>query len=218
MMAKPVLVIGNKNYSSWSLRPWLLLKQFGIAFDEVRIPLFTEQMPELMAEHTPCNKVPVLKDDDFAVWDSLAICEYINQHFLVGKGWPEDPRLMSLGRSAVAEMHSSFPDLRHELPMNVRRRYDGVSLSAAAQKDSDRIISLWQQLLAHSNGPWLLGQFSIADAFYAPVASRFMTYNIELPSELKAYCQQVLALEAYQEWLSAAKAETEVIAEEEVEL
>lgn len=217
-MAKPVLVIGNKNYSSWSLRPWLLLKQFGIDFEEIRIPLFTEQMPQLMAEHTPCNKVPVIKDGELAVWDSLAVCEYINLRFLDGKGWPEDLQLMSLGRAAVAEMHSGFPVLRHELPMNVRRSYTGFKTSENAQKDIDRIIALWQQLLDRSGGPWLLGEFSIADAFYAPVASRFNTYSIELPENLQAYVDQVLALEAYQEWLRDAKAEKEVIPEEEVEL
>ena len=217
-MAKPVLVIGNKNYSSWSLRPWLLLKQFGIDFEEIRIPLFTEQMPQLMAEHTPCNKVPVIKDGDLAVWDSLAVCEYINLRFLAEKGWPEDLQLMSLGRAAVAEMHSGFPVLRHELPMNVRRSYTGFKASENAQKDIDRIIALWQQLLERSGGPWLLGEFSIADAFYAPVASRFNTYGIELPENLQTYVDQVLALETYQEWLRDAKAEKEVIPEEEVEL
>ena len=217
-MNKPVLVIGNKNYSSWSLRPWLLLKQFGIDFDEIRIPLFTEQMPQLMAEHTPCNKVPVIKEGDFAVWDSLAVCEYINLRFLAERGWPEDLQRMALGRSAVAEMHSGFPDLRHELPMNVRRRYTSFKASEKAQQDIDRIITLWQQLLERSGGPWLLGEFSIADAFYAPVASRFNTYGIELPDALQRYVQQVLELEAYQEWLADAKAEKEVIVEEEVEL
>jgi len=217
-MNKPVLVIGNKNYSSWSLRPWLLLKQFGIDFDEIRIPLFTEQMPQLMAKHTPCNKVPVIKEGDFAVWDSLAVCEYINLRFLAERGWPEDLQLMALGRSAVAEMHSGFPDLRHELPMNVRRSYTGFKASEKAQKDIDRIVTLWQQLLERSGGPWLLGEFSIADAFYAPVASRFNTYGIELPDALQRYVQQVLELEAYQEWLADAKAEKEVIVEEEVEL
>ena len=217
-MAKPALVIGNKNYSSWSLRPWLLLKQFGVDFDEIRIPLFTEQMPQLMSEHTPCNKVPVIKDGDFAVWDSLAICEYINLRFLDGKGWPQELQLLSLGRSAVAEMHSGFPDLRYELPMNVRRSYTGFKASEKAQQDIDRIVTLWQQLLERSGGPWLLGDFSIADAFYAPVASRFNTYGIELPENLRTYTDQVLALEAYQEWLRDAKAEKEVIAEEEVEL
>ncbi|WP_086481837.1 glutathione S-transferase family protein [Oceanospirillum sanctuarii] len=217
-MAKPVLVIGNKNYSSWSLCPWLLLKQFGIDFEEIRIPLFTEQMPQLMSEHTPCNKVPVIKDGDLAVWDSLAVCEYINLRFLDGKGWPEDLQLMSLGRAAVAEMHSGFLVLRHELPMNVRRSYTGFKASENAQKDIDRIIALWQQLLERSGGPWLLGEFSIADAFYAPVASRFNTYGIELPENLQAYVDQVLALETYQEWLRDARAEKEVIPEEEVEL
>ena len=125
---------------------------------------------------------------------------------------------MSLGRSAVAEMHSGFPVLRHELPMNVRRSYTGFKASEKAQQDINRIIALWQQLLERSGGPWLLGEFSIADAFYAPVASRFNTYGIELPENLQTYVDQVLALEAYQEWLKDAKAEKEVIPEEEVEL
>jgi len=210
-MTNRTLVIGNKNYSSWSMRPWLLLKVFEIPFEEIRIPLMTDEMPALMTEHSPSRKVPVLNDGDLQIWDSLAICEYIDEQLLKGEGWPANARLRALGRSAAAEMHSGFFALRNELPMNGRRLVENFVPSSAAQTDIDRIISLWQQLLNESKGPFLLGAFSIADAFYAPVVSRFITYGVQLPEQCVKYCQQVSDLPAYQQWRAEGAEEPEVI-------
>ncbi len=225
-MTERTLIIGNKNYSSWSMRPWLLMKQANWSFNEIRIPLMTDEMPALMAQYSASRKVPVLKTEgskedgqqgqEIEIWDSLAICEYINE-CCEGQFWPEDSNLRAMGRSAVSEMHSGFFALRAELPMNMRKTFSGFTPSDAAQKEIDRISNLWQQLLTASGGPWLLGEFSIADAFYAPVVSRFITYQVDLPEACQAYCQQVEQLEAYQEWKAAACDEAEVIAVAEID-
>ncbi|WP_232819338.1 glutathione S-transferase family protein [Saccharospirillum mangrovi] len=210
------LVIGNKNYSSWSLRPWLLLKQFKVRFKEVRIPLYEARTSALMAQYSPSGKVPVLDMGGLTVCDSLAIAETVNERFLDGQGWPGNPNLRALGRAAVAEMHSGFFALRNAMPMNCRRRVSGFKPDAATQKDIDRVCELLGDLLQRSEGPFLLGKFSIADAFYAPVASRFTTYGIAVPQEISQWMGELNRLKAMQEWLSAAQEEAETIAESEI--
>lgn len=210
------LVIGNKNYSSWSLRAWLLLREFQIHFQEIRIPLDTPETAALIAQHSPSHKVPVLKIGDLDVWDSLAIAETVNERFLDGAGWPRKPDLRALGRCACAEMHSGFSALRSTMPMNCRRHVHGFRPDAATQADIDRITELLGDCLERSGGPFLLGRFSIADAFFAPVASRFTTYDIEVAAPIGAWMDRIAGLEAMQDWQREAEAETEVIEREEV--
>lgn len=210
------LAIGNKAYSSWSLRPWLLLKQFAIDFQEVRFALRSPNWDELLAGWSAASKVPVLRDGALAIWDSLAIAEHLNETWLQGRGWPGELATRALARSVVAEMHSGFTALRSECPMNVRREGAATPLSAFARQDISRIQSIWKEALHGSGGPFLFGGFGIADAFYAPVVSRFRSYAIALPdADVQAYCQRILALPAMQQWYTEAAAEVEVIADYE---
>jgi glutathione S-transferase len=208
-MPTPVLVIGNKNYSSWSLRPWLLMKVAGIAFSEVRIPLYGPGAKREVLRYSPSGKVPCLVDGDTRVWDSLAIGEYLAEMH-VGL-WPEAPEARALARSISAEMHSGFPNLREHMSMNCRKRYPGKGRTPAALEEVDRIFSIWIECRERfgGNGDFLFGQFSIADAMYAPVVLRFRTYEVELPPACSAYAGAVLALPAMQEWLAAAEQEIE---------
>ncbi|MCH6484667.1 glutathione S-transferase family protein [Pseudoxanthomonas sp. LH2527] len=213
-MSLPVLVIGNKNYSSWSLRPWLLLRHFGVAFDEVRLLLDTPGFADGVRHHSPTGKVPALHDGGVHVWDSLAICEYANERWLDGRGWPQDRESRALARAAAAEMHSGFVALRTQLPMNSRRTPDAYRWDAAAQRDIDRVQDLWRQLReAHGgDGDFLCGGFGIVDAMYAPVAIRFEGYGVEVDATAGAYMQALFALPAMREWRAAAAAETESVA------
>lgn len=208
------LVIGNKNYSSWSLRPWLLLSHFDIPFDEIKILLFEENTHQRLAEYSPTFKVPVLIDDDLTVWDSLAICEYISEFYLDNKGWPEKAQDRAICRSYCAEMHSAFASLRGDLPMNCRatRR---THLSEGTLKDIHRIDGMWQDALNRHDGNWLFGEFSIADCMFAPVASRFATYGIEVSDTSQQYIDRILTLPSMQRWYEAALTEKEVIGEDE---
>lgn len=210
------LVIGNKNYSSWSLRAWLLLRHFQVHFREVHIPLYTPETRALLHRHSPSGKVPVLDIGTLQVWDSLAIAETVNELYLEGAGWPHKPDLRALGRSACAEMHSGFSHLRANMPMNCRRRVEGFQPDAATQADIDRMNALLGECLERSGGPYLLGRFSIADAFFAPVASRYVTYGIEVPAPIGAWMDKIASLEAMQEWLAEAKEESARIEEAEV--
>ncbi len=207
----PVLVIGNKNYSSWSLRPWLLLRVFGIAFDEHRIPLDTAQFHDEIAQWSPSRRVPALHDDGLIVWDSLAICEYANERWLDGRGWPRAIATRAHARSAAAEMHSGFAALRKQLPMNCRRIPHDDRWDADAQADIDRVQALWRQLrLRHAGeGAFLCGEFGIIDAMFAPVAIRFRSYGVGVDGVCDAYCDTLLALPAMQEWITTARAESE---------
>ncbi len=205
------LVIGNQNYSSWSLRPWVLLQHFNIEFEQHLISLFAEDMLIQMSPFCPNNKVPVLIDNKERIWDSLAICEYINEQYLSGNAWPENVVDRAKARSVCAEMHSGFFALRNEMPMNCRRTPSAINYSAECQKDIDRIITLWQECLAKSQGEFLFGDFTIADAFYLPVISRFNSYQIAVPENVQSYVNTMLSLPSYQLWLSAAKAEDEII-------
>jgi len=212
-MTKLKLVIGNKNYSSWSLRPWLAMKQFGLDFDEVRIPLDTPDFTEKIQQYSPSGKVPVLTHDMLTVWETLAICEYLAEQFPKLHWWSEDQTARAIARSISAEMHSGFQNLRQNMPMNCRARLPGKGMTSEVQKDIARITAIWQECRQQfgSGGNLLFGEFTIADAMFAPVVSRFVTYDVQLDPISSAYAEAVLALPAMQEWLKAAEAELETI-------
>lgn len=217
-----LLVIGNKNYSSWSLRPWLLLRHFGVAFDEQRLALDTPAFHEQIGALSPSRRVPALHDDGLVVWDSLAICEYANERWLGGRGWPALLRHRALARAASAEMHSGFAALRVQLPMNCRRRPDGYRWDAAAAADIARVQALWALLRRDcgdgvGNGPgdggdFLCGGFGIVDAMFAPVAIRFLGYGVDMDETASRYVAALSGLPAMREWQAAAEAEPERIA------
>lgn len=206
-----LLVIGNKHYSSWSLRPWLLLKQFDIAFDERRLPLDTPEFAAEIRALSPSRRVPVLHDDALVVWDSLAICEYVNETLLDGRGWPAAREARAMARSGAAEMHSGFPELRGQLPMNCSRVPDGYRWTAAAQADIDRVQALWSALREQhgAGGPFLCGGFGIVDAMFAPVVIRFVGYGVTLDACAAAYVGTMMALPALREWIADGVAESE---------
>lgn len=218
-MSKPLLVIGNKNYSSWSLRPWIFMKHHKLDFEEKRVALFTETMNDELSEYDSDFKVPVLKDAEFVVWDSISILEYISEKYLENRGWPADIKARATARSVSSEMHSSYPNMRNELPMNCRKRLDHIDLSAATAREIDRIKSLWRKCRREygNRGEWLFGEFSIADAMFAPVALRFYGYGIPLADVEKRYVASVLNHPGMIEWIEAGKLEKEVIAANEIE-
>jgi glutathione S-transferase len=207
------LVIGNKNYSSWSLRPWLAMKMAGIAFEEVRIALDQPDTKARILRYSPTGKVPCLVDGKLTVWDSLAICEYVNETHASGRLWPAERATRATARAVTAEMHSGFTALRTYLSMDIRARKPARGAEAqrlaGVQADIERIVALWTAALDASGGPMLFGEFCIADAFYAPVVTRFVTYGVALPPLLQAYSQRVLALPPMREWIAAAEAEPE---------
>ena len=217
-MDTPILVIGNKNYSSWSLRPWIFMKQNNIAFTEKRIALFSETTDEELSEYRSDNKVPVLKDNDLLVWDSLSILEYLSEKYLKSTGWPLDPAARAVARSVSSEMHSSFLNVRTELPMNCRKKFQNIQLSPEAEREVERIKTLWQQCRSQfgSNGEWLFGKYSIADAMFAPIALRFEGYGIHLGGVEKSYINSVLNQPGIIEWINASKTETEIISADEI--
>lgn len=202
-MAAPLLVIGNKNYSSWSLRPWLAMKVLGIPFQELRIPLYGPGSKDKILAHSPAGKVPVLVDGETHVWDSLAILEYLaERHPGV---WPGDAAQRARARSISAEMHSGFPGLRNHMSMNIRRRHPGKGRTPEVLAEIGRIVEIWSEC----RGPFLFGAFCAADAMYAPVVLRFRTYEVQLAAVCRAYADAVLALPALQEWMRDAERETE---------
>ena len=212
------LYIGNKNYSSWSLRPWLLLRHHGVAFDEVRLLLDTPDFAQQVGRWSPSHRVPALHDDGTVVWDSLAICEYANERWLDGGGWPADLKVRAAARSAASEMHSGFPALRSQLPMNVRRQPRLPHWDAQADADIARVQASWRSLrsLAGQGGPYLCGaSFGIVDAMFAPVCLRFRSYGVALDEAATDYVAAILALPALREWEAAALAETERVASDE---
>ena len=215
---KPKLIIGNKNYSSWSLRPWFLLREADIDFDEHRIALDVEDTARQIAEFSPAGKVPVLLLDDVAVWDSLAIAETVAERWPEKKLWPDDADARAHARSVSAEMHAGFAELRSRMPMNCRAMGRRVALPDELTRDIDRVFDIWSDCYRRygEDGPWLFGDFSIADAMYAPVVLRFRTYGINLPESARHYANRVLQSEAMQEWLFACETETEVIEQDEV--
>ena len=219
MGSKLTLVIGNKTYSSWSLRPWLLLKHAGVDFNELRIPFHSDQWKREIHQHSPSGKVPVLKDGGLSVWDTISICEYVNERLTGGRSWPQEPGARAVARSVSAEMHAGFPHLRHSLPMNCRRRFPGFSIPDNAAIEIARALEIWR-MCRHSygdSGPWLFGEFSIADAMFAPVALRFHGYDVRLSGVEAGYVNTVLQDGAIREWIRAAGEETEIVPEEEAE-
>ena len=210
------LVIGNKNYSTWSLRPWLLLDGFAVEFEEQLVSLKAKGLTERLSEFSGSARVPVLIDNDLQIWDSLAICEHVNQQYLQDKAWPEKPDERALARAIVAEMHSGFSALRSEMPMNCRASRI-VSPSKACLDDIARVEQIWQSYLqADAQGQLrLFGQFSIADCFYAPVVMRFKTYLPELSSKSLEYIDSISNHPSMRKWLAAALKETEIIEEDE---
>ena len=208
------LVIGNKNYSSWSMRPWLALKANDIAFEEVLIPLYTgEADKQRILGFTPSGKVPALIDGDVTIWDSLAIIEYLAERFPQAKLWPLDRKSRAHARSIAAEMHSGFAALRNECGMNLHRPVGAKPLSEQARADIARVQEIWSECRDRhaGTGPYLFGGFSGADAMYAPVVHRFRTYAIEVTPVVRDYMDAMGSLPAFAEWTRAGLAETLVI-------
>ena len=208
------LVIGNKNYSSWSMRPWLALRANDIAFDEVFIPLYTGDADKRrILDFTPSGKVPALIDGDITIWDSLAIIEYVAERFPQSRIWPEDRARRAHARSISAEMHSGFAALRSECGMNLHRPVRAVALSADARADIARVEQIWIECRERYGkfGPFLFGAFGGADAMFAPVVHRFRSFAIAVAPEAQAYMDTMMALPAFQQWTSAALAETLII-------
>jgi glutathione S-transferase len=208
------LVIGNKNYSSWSMRPWLALRANRIAFEEVFIALYTgEADKKKILGFTRSGKVPVLIDGDVTIWDSLAIIEYVAERFAEARLWPEDRAARAHARSISAEMHSGFGALRNECGMNLHRPVGAIALSAAASADIARIQQIWIECRERygKTGPFLFGAFGGADAMFAPVVHRFRTYAVEVAPAARDYMDAMMSLPAFDEWTRAALAETLVI-------
>lgn len=203
------LVVGNKNFSSWSMRPWVALRQAGIPFRETVILLDTPTAREEKLAHSPAGKVPILHDGEVTVWDSLAICEYLAETHPEENLWPADPAARAQARSICAEMHAGFNDLRKDLPMNCRARKRTGELSAGTRADLDRIATMWTETRKSfgKGGAFLFGAPTIADAFYAPVASRMRTYGIEPGGEVTVYRDALLTSPAVQQWHTDAAAE-----------
>lgn len=205
------LVIGNKNFSSWSLRPWLLLKQAGLPFREIPVRLRQADTKAQILAHSPSGKVPALIDGNLTVWDSLAICEYLAEKASLNQVdlWPADPKARAEARSVSAEMHSGFAALRQHMSMEVAASRPGEGQTPEVLADIARIAALWTSCRERfaAAGPFLFGDFSVADAMYAPVAFRFHTYGVELPPLAAAYRDTLLALPAMQEWAADARAE-----------
>ena len=210
-MPNLVLIIGNKAYSSWSLRPWLLMKQAGIAFEELPLSLYGTDARQTLLKYSPTGRVPVLKDGALTIWDSLAICEYLFEKYQRMQLWPADVAARAHARSISAEMHSGFTTLRNQMPMNVRRKLPPRVKSDDLDADIARIEAIWNQCRAkYTGGPFLFGQFCIADAMYAPVASRLHTYGVSLGGAAGQYAAAILALPAMHEWIAGARTETQV--------
>ena len=211
------LIIGNKNYSSWSLRAWLLMREAGVEFEEHRIVLDTDSTAEEIAHYSSAGRVPILILDDTVVWDSMAIAETIAERYPEKNLWPADPKARAHARSVCSEMHSGFYDLRECMPMNCRAMGRKVHIPDQCGDDIERVTHIWSECHKRYGdlGPWLFGDFTIADAFYAPVVLRFRTYGINLPESAGYYPHRLLESEAMQDWLAAAESETEVIEADE---
>jgi len=214
------LIIGNKNYSSWSLRAWLAARASGQPFEEIRIALFIPGSRERILSHSPSGKVPCLIDHGLAIWDSLAICEYLAEK---APGlWPADPAARAVARSVSAEMHSGFADLRRHMTMNIRKDYAGQGRGADVDANIARIEAIWNDCRerfgakANTAGPYLFGAFSIADAMYAPVCFRFKTYAVQPAAAAGEYLAAMLADPLMREWETTARAESESIPSEDL--
>lgn len=210
------LLIGNKNYSSWSMRPWLVLEHFGIPFDEELLLLNGEGWKAALIERSPTGRVPVLIDDKLVVPETLAIIEYLAEKFPEKGIWPIEREARALARAASAEMHAGFADLRAHAPMNLRAHLPGRVDLDAVSSDLQRIEELWGGLLAHSDGLFLFGDFSAADAMFAPVAARLKTYDLPVSPVVGAYVKAIYALPAFGRWFEAGVAEPWIVGQDEI--
>ena len=217
------LIVGNKNYSSWSLRGWLAAKQSGLMFEEITVPLYTDEWDAVKTAdqdlQPSSGKVPILWDGDVVVWDSLAILEYLADKVGRERFWPKDDVARGMARAMVGEMHSSYQALRSECPMNVRRRFDGFQPGEAAKRDMVRILGLWAEARSRfgGGGPFLFGSFGAADIFYAPVVSRFISYQVPVPGFAAAYMQTVWEHDWMKQWVAASETEEWVIEQYEAQ-
>lgn len=215
-MARYTIVVGNQNYSSWSLRGWLALEHFGLDYEVQKIPLFTPGAQEALLEASSSGKVPVLLDQKLPgqpIWDSLAIIQHLVQEHPEVEMWPKDPMARAFARSAAAEVHASFSALRTTMPMNCKRSDVKVNIDPECQADLQRIFAIWQEGRSKfgSAGPYLAGAFSLVDVMYAPVVWRLSTYINDAPREALEYCETMLKLPAMELWASQARQETNVI-------
>jgi glutathione S-transferase len=215
------LYIGNKNYSSWSMRPWVLMKEAGIPFEETVMRLDYAEADSVFKKEivklNPAGRVPVLVDGDLVIWDTLAIAEYLAETFPHKQLWPADPKARARARSVVAEMHSGFVALRTHFSMNIEAKLQHVGPRVLAEQpqaraDLDRIVQMWTDLLDTAQGPMLFGAFSIADAFYAPVVKRIVTYGLPVPPVVTGYIERVQALQSVAAWTKDALAEHDFLA------
>ncbi len=197
------LVIGNKTYSSWSMRPWVLMKHFEIPFEEILIKLDLPETTQEILRYSPSGKVPALIDGSAVVWDSLAIMEYLYEQYPGKKMYPQDSLERAYARSLANEMHSGFADMRKHLSFHSKKRFENADL-APAQKDIDRVKAIWLEALGKSGGPFLMGDFSIVDAMYVPVVGRFITYAVPVYGEVEDYMDRILNLPAVQQWYQDA--------------
>jgi len=214
----PTLVIANKCYSSWSLRPWLLMKQLGVAFDEITIPLDLPDTKEKVLRHSPAGKVPILIDGDVTVWESISIMEYVGEAF-GAPVWSKDREARAMARSVAAEMHAGFMALRSACPMNLGKKYARKDRGEAVARDVARFSEIVRQARERfgDGGPFLFGVFTAADAMYAPLVTRLETYSIALDGQARSYVDAILSLPAFQEWRSAALKETWIVDADEVD-
>ena len=214
------LIIGDYNYSTWSMRPWLFLHKHNLPVEVKRYDLSSDAMRQVLSDRFSNGKVPVLLDGATEVWDSLAILEYLGERFPDSRPWPKDPEARAVARSVSAEMHSSFGALRGEAPMNLRRRFPGYRLSQAAISDVHRIQTVWRYCRDRfaNGGPWLFGEFTIADAMYAPVVMRFRSISVGLDADAANYCRTVECDLSVREWIRRGLAETHRVDEDELDL
>ena len=203
------IVIGNKKYSSWSMRPWLALKETGAPFEEVLVGLDLPDTAQQIRKYSPSGRVAALVDGETTVWDSIAICEYLNEKFPQAQLWPKDSKARAQARSVSAEMHSGFANLRTDCSMKILKTFPVAPLRPETRAEVDRIVEIWTDCLQKSGGPYLFGgKPCIADAMYAPVVSRFRSYSIPVSGAAKGYCETIWAWPAVQKWIEDAKAET----------
>ena len=210
--AELILVIGNKNYSSWSMRPWVVLSAFDIPFREIRILLDQPDTTSKIVEYSLAGRVPVLLDGELTVWDSLAICEYLAEKFPEKHLWPQQVAARARARSICTEMHGGFSSLRSTMSMDIRASHPGAGRSTQTQADIGRISEIWEECLSqYGHHQFLFGDFSIADAYFAPVVMRFRIYDVFLAPALQAYMERVIAHPAVARWMEQAQAETEFL-------
>ncbi|MGB5706972.1 MAG: glutathione S-transferase [Arenicellales bacterium] len=213
------LLIGNHNYSTWSMRPWLFVHYHELPVEVICMELFSDDLLQTLEPHFSDGKVPLLLDGKFEVWDSIAIMEYLGERFPESASWPTNREARAVARAVSAEMHSSFSVLREEAPMNIRKRFPGYELSKQALKEVSRIQNIWRHCRNNygANGPWLFGDFSIADAMYAPVVMRFRSVQVDLDETSQNYCNTINQCESVIRWIDQAYQEQGVVDADEID-